>query len=112
MKWPARIPAVFVSEQHTIHMDLSATILGAAGTAPTRELDGIDLLPILKGTTPPVERTFFWRTDYPAHKQRAVRRERWKYLLDDTTEMLFDLETDIGERDNLAYQRPSKLEEL
>ena len=43
MKWPARIPAAFVSEQHTIHMDLSATILGAAGTAPTRELDGIDL---------------------------------------------------------------------
>ena len=112
MKWPARIPAAFVSEQHTIHMDLTATILGAAGTAPTRELDGIDLLPILKGTTPPVERTFFWRTDYPAYKQRAVRRGRWKYLLDDTTEMLFDLATDIGERDNLAYQRPAKLQEL
>jgi len=33
-------------------------------------------------------------------------------LLDDTTEMLFDLETDIGERDNLAYRRPEKLAEL
>ena len=59
MKWPGRIPAAIVSEQHTIHMDLTATILGAAGTAPTRELDGIDLLPILKGSTQPVDRTFF-----------------------------------------------------
>ena len=112
MKWPGRIPAGFVSEQHAIHMDLSATILSAAETAPTRELDGIDLLTILRGTTPQVERTFFWRTDYPAYQQRAVRRGRWKYLLDDTTVMLFDLETDIGERDNLAYRRPEKLEEL
>lgn len=34
MKWPGRIPAGFVSEQHAIHMDLSATILSAAETAP------------------------------------------------------------------------------
>lgn len=112
MKWPGRIPPAFVSEQHTIHMDLSATILSAAATAPTRELDGIDLLPSLEGKSRPAERTFFWRTDYPAYKQRAVRRGRWKYLRDDSTEMLFDLETDIGERDNLAYRRPGKLEEL
>ncbi len=111
----ALIVSFFVSEQHTIHMDLSATILSAAKTTPTRKLDGIDLLPILRGTGSPglpVQRTFYWRTDYPAYKQRAVRRGRWKYLLDDTTEMLFDLEADIGERDNLAYRRPDKLEEL
>jgi arylsulfatase A-like enzyme len=112
MKWPGRIPAAFVSEQHTIHMDLSATILGAAMTAPARAMDGIDLVPSLEGTAKPADRTFFWRTDYPAYKQRAVRRGRWKYLRDDSTEMLFDLETDIGERDNLAYRRPEKLEEL
>ena len=112
MKWPGRIPSAFVSERHTIHMDLSATILSAAMTAPARVLDGIDLLPSLTGTSPPADRTFFWRTDYPAYKQRAVRRGRWKYLRDDSTEMLFDLETDIGERDNLAYRRPEKLEEL
>ena len=91
-----------------------ASILGAARAAPPpeRELDGIDLLPILEGTQPTVERTFFWRTDYSAYRQRAVRRGRFKYLLDDTTEMLFDLEEDIGERHNLAYQRPKLLKEL
>lgn len=112
MKWPGRIPAAFVSEQHTIHMDLSATILAAAETTSTRDLDGMDLLPMLKGAAAPAERTFYWRTDYPAYKQRAVRRGRWKYLRDDTTEMLFDLETDIGERNNLAYRNPDKLQEL
>lgn len=112
MKWPGTIPAGLVSEQHTIHMDLSATILAAAGTAATRTLDGVDLVPVLAGTTAPIDRTFYWRTDYPAYKQRAVRRGRWKYLRDDSTEMLFDLEVDIGERDNLAYARPEKVGEL
>ena len=50
--------------------------------------------------------------DYPAYKQRAVRRGRFKYLLDDTTHFLFDLETDIGERRNLAYRHPDVLKEL
>ena len=112
IRWPGRVPAALVSEQHTINMDLSATIVGAAGTAESRELDGIDLLPILEGKAPPEARTFFWRTDYPAYKQRAVRRGRFKYLLDDTTEFLFDLETDIGERTNLAYRHPDVVKEL
>ena len=112
IRWPGRVPAALVSEQHTIHMDLSATILRATGTAASRELDAIDLLPILEGRAPSEARTFFWRMDYPAYKQRAVAHGRFKYLLDDTTEFLFDLETDIGERRNLAYRHPEVVKEL
>ncbi len=114
LRWPGRLPAGAVSTQLAINMDLSASILSATQTKPPseRKLDGIDLLPILEGKQPVVGRTFFWRTDYSAYKQRAVRRGRFKYLLDDTTEMLFDLEEDIGERHNLAYQRPKLLREL
>ena len=67
---------------------------------------------ILEGRAPPEARTFFWRTDYLAYKQRAVRHGRFKYLLDDTIEFLFDLETDIGERRNLAYRHPDVVKEL
>jgi arylsulfatase A-like enzyme len=114
LRWPGRLPAGEVSSQLSINMDLSATMLQAAQTAPLagRRLDGIDLLPILQKKRPEVERTFFWRTDFSAYKQRAVRRGRFKYLRDDTTEMLFDLEEDIGERQNLAYQQADLLKEL
>ncbi|HEY0592365.1 MAG TPA: sulfatase-like hydrolase/transferase, partial [Thermoanaerobaculia bacterium] len=47
-RWPARLPGKRVSRQPAITMDLTATILAAAGATPRadRPLDGIDLLPI------------------------------------------------------------------
>ncbi len=114
VRWPDALPAGDVSNQLAIHMDVAATILAAAGVrAPVdRPLDGIDLLPMLTGEAPVRERTLFWRTAYSAYRQKAARRGRFKFLLDDTTEMLFDLENDPGERRNLAYQRPALLQEL
>ena len=43
-------------------MDLTATILKAGG-ADTRDarVEGIDLVPVLKSSSPPVERTLCWR---------------------------------------------------
>lgn len=112
IRWNGHVPAGLVSEQLSINMDLGATILAAAGTTPSRKLDGIDLVNILDGTIAPYERTFFWRTDYHAYKQKAVRSGRWKYVLDDTMEMLFDLESDIGERNNLATKQTGELAKL
>jgi arylsulfatase A-like enzyme len=112
MKWPGHIPAGLVSEQQSINMDLGTTILTAASTSPARSLDGIDLVPVLDGTSRPHDRQFFWRTDYVAYKQKAVVSGRWKFILDDTMEMLFDLESDPGERHNLASRETTKLMEL
>ena len=42
----------------------------------------------------------FWRA-HPARQQRAVRSGRWKLVLDMNRPMLFDLATDIGERENV-----------
>ena len=89
-------------------MDLTATILAAAGAKPPadRKLDGIDLLPILTGKQKEVERTFCWRIDRTDRKQKAVRHGNWKYVKDGMIELLFDLENDIGERRNLLYRHP------
>ena len=38
--------------------------------------------------------------------QRAVGNGHWKYIYDREAELLFDLEKDIGERRNLAFERP------
>jgi arylsulfatase A-like enzyme len=107
LRWPGRIPAGTVSGQVGITMDLTASILAATGTAvpPGAHPEGIDLLPVLEGRAPPVERTLFWRVAAP-RPQQAVRSGDWKLLLDGGRPMLFDLRADVGERENLAGRRP------
>jgi arylsulfatase A-like enzyme len=107
MRWPGRLPAGRTSAQAGITMDLSATILAATGTAAPAEarLEGINLLPILEGRSPVIERTLFWRIAVPARQQRAVRQGNWKLLVDGDDVLLYDLSKDIGERNDLAAQR-------
>jgi len=115
MRWPGHLPAGKMTKQAAITMDLTATFLALAGAQPPpdRKLDGIDLLPILTGAQPQQERTFFWRVDRSQRKQKAVRHGKWKYVQDGVVvEMLFDLENDIGERRDLAFQHPEVLADL
>jgi arylsulfatase A-like enzyme len=106
IRWPGRIPAGRVTGQVGMTMDLTASILAATGTPipPDARLEGINLLPVLEGRSPEVERTLFWRVPGPV-PQQAVRSGEWKLLLDSGRPMLFNLRTDIGERNNLIGQR-------
>lgn len=105
LRWPGHIPAGGVSGQVGITMDLTASILAATGTpyAPEGGMEGIDLLPILAGKAPQVERTLFWRVA-GARPQQAVRSGDWKLLMDGGRPMLFDLRADDAERDNLIRE--------
>jgi arylsulfatase A-like enzyme len=108
IRWPGRIAAGKVTRQVGITMDLTASILAAAG-APlpaTLRLDGMNLLPILEGRAPEVERTLFWRVHpVPPRNQRAVRSGDWKLVMEPRP-MLFNLRTDIGERENVIAGHP------
>lgn len=113
LRWPdGGLPKGAVSNQPAITMDLSATILAAAGVPIPQSMDGINLLPILKGEQPAVERTFGWRVDRSRRKMKALRHGDWKYVQDDLVEMLFNLRDDIGERHNHYYERLDKVKEL
>lgn len=114
VRWPDRIPPGRVSDQVGITMDLTASVLAAAGVAvpPDARPDGLDLLPILEGRSPEVERTLFWRT--ADGSQAAVRRGGWKVMGDAISGgvLLFDLRADPGERDDRYYRQPELAEEL
>lgn len=114
LRWPNVLPKGTRSQQMGITMDLTATILAAAGgkAAPDRPLDGIDLLPLLTGKAKEVERTFCWRIDRTGRKQKAIRQGKWKFLQDGMLGLLFDLENDVGERRNLAYRHPDIVDRL
>jgi arylsulfatase A-like enzyme len=122
MRWPGRLKAGATSSQVGITMDVTASILAAAGVTPPASYrpEGVDLVGLIqKGTTS--ERTLFWRLPAPPSApgaapppltQRAVRRGDWKYVDDRGQYFLFNLRTDPGERSDLAQQHGDLIREL
>jgi arylsulfatase A-like enzyme len=110
VRWPGVIPANRLTPQMTVAMDWTATILAAAETnaADGYPLDGDDLLPILKGTSPVRDRTFFWRI----YDRDAVRQGKWKYLRDGPTHKLFDLSVDPREQADFGKKQPDVMQSL
>jgi arylsulfatase A-like enzyme len=119
LRWPDQLPAGLVSRQVGITMDLTASILAAAGVTPPPSYrpEGINLLPLLKEQRL-VERTLFWRIKNNARDQKAVRRGRWKYLrdgvgtVDGVHEFIFDLDADPAERQDLSIAHAAMLAEF
>jgi arylsulfatase A-like enzyme len=107
LRWPGRIPPGGVSDQVGITMDLTASILAATGTSIPSEarLEGVNLFPVLEGRVPVIERTLFWRV-IGSQPQQAVRMGDWKLLYDGGRAMLFNVRTDLGERNDLMRERP------
>ena len=104
VRWPGRIPAGQVSGQVGITMDLTMSILGAAGATvpPEAKLEGINLFPVLEKKAAEIERTLFWRSA----QQRAVRSGDWMLVVDLGRALLFNVRNDVGERVNLIGERP------
>jgi len=113
-RWPGRVQAGKTSNQVGIVMDLSATILAITNSPVPADarLEGIDLMPVLEGKQPRIERTLFWRYTLPARRQRAVRQGDWKLMLDGNNPMLFNLANDVGERNDLTTQHPEIVKRL
>ena len=113
LRWPGHLPANKSSAQVAITMDLTATILAATRTAiPSQyKLDGIDLLSVLSGRSPRVERQLFWRIKRP-RDQRAIRSGKWKLVQDLRSFYLFDVAADPGERHDLTAAHPELVREL
>jgi arylsulfatase A len=110
VRWPdGRIPGGRETGQVCATMDFTASFLSAAGAKPVRPLDGIDLLPVLRGERPVAERTLCWRINRDDRKQQAVRHGRWKYVKDGAIELLYDVERDPGERIELGHRNPAQL---
>ncbi|MCA9049257.1 MAG: sulfatase-like hydrolase/transferase, partial [Planctomycetaceae bacterium] len=116
MRWPEVLAPGKVTSQPAITMDLSATFVAAAGAAfpDGYKPDGINLLPLLTAKDAPnIERQFCWRIQRSNRKMRAIRLGKWKYIDDGgTMDLLFDLENDISEHQNLCYRRHDIVEDL
>jgi arylsulfatase A-like enzyme len=113
-RWPGRVPAGRTSAQVGIVMDLTVTILAVtSSTVPAdSRLEGINLIPLLQPGAARAERTLFFRVTQQGRRQRAVRQGDWKLLLDGGASMLFNVASDVGERNDLASQRTDLVQKL
>jgi arylsulfatase A-like enzyme len=113
VRWPAGIGNARDIERPSIAMDLTATMLEAAGrNTDSLNLDGASLLPLLTdGVDVPAE-TLFWRYRSQGAPMRAVRRDNWKFVTDGDAQFLFDLDADVAERSNRFSTHPDIANEL
>lgn len=100
------IPAAVDTSRPVALADGVPTLLGYLGLEPPPEAWGIDLL---AAPTPATEERYLYhRTSHRKRPLLAIRDARWKAITGRgmRTTMLFDLEADPDERNNLAHVRP------
>jgi arylsulfatase B len=115
-QWKGTLPAGQVYRQPVVSLDVFATAAEVA-EAPLpdgRSIDGVSLLPYLKGQKQgrPHE-VLFWRMN----QRTAVRVSDWKLLRNpgrgqNSRWQLYDLATDISEQNDFANSRSEKRREL
>ncbi len=107
--WPGTVPAGTETRAITSMMDLLPTFatLGLA-LLSTTHIDGVNILPILKGdpNPPPRDHFFYFR----GATLEAVRSGPWKLHLGSGE--LYQLENDLGEAKNVAAEHPDEVKKL
>lgn len=112
VRWPGHVPAGRVIDTPVINTDWVPTFLACAGQPQPRDLDGVNLLPLLTGRGTVPSRRFHWHfphyTNQGSRPSGAVREGRWKLIerYDDGAIELFDLDRDPGETRDLAGKQP------
>lgn len=102
--WKDKI-ASGVSDELVMSFDWLPTFLAQAGIQPSKNvvLDGIDLSDhLLKQDTLP-SRNLYWRY----RNQKVVRQDHYKLMLTQSDTLLFDLEQDLEEQNNLINNFPN-----
>lgn len=119
VQWKGEIPASKVYDKPLSSLDIASTAVTAAGSRPAASLEGVDLIPFLKGEkgNAPHDKLFWRWID-----RWGARVGDWKLVQNGSgqdwanaregREMIFNLKDDPGETKDLAATHPEKLKEL
>ncbi|MGF1581981.1 MAG: HEAT repeat domain-containing protein [Gemmataceae bacterium] len=128
MRWPGHIPAGHICDEPAMTIDILPTIAKLTGAKlPKHKIDGKNIWPLMQGeenAKSPHEAYYFWYS----RELRAVRMGKWKLHFphryrtltgppgmdgnranqgsDKIGLSLFDLEKDIGEKNNVLEKHP------
>ncbi len=115
IQWPGKLPAGKTMDCAVSAMDILPTAIAAAGeeVCPTWKLDGVNLLPFMKGTAKGVPHEMLcWRIN----RQWAIRTTEWKLKNVKNARpeqvQLFHLAKDKSEKVDIAAKRPDMVKQL
>ena len=136
-RWPGKIPAGAVCHEPAMTIDILPTVAKLiSAELPQHKIDGLDIWPLLSGqpgAKSPQAAYFFY---YENNQLQALMSGRWKLMLPHTYRTmdgqppgadtkpgkyrqvkmtkpeLYDLETDIGEKTDLADKQPEVVRRL
>lgn len=109
------IPAGKQVEEVAGIMDLGPTLCSWAGLDPIPAQDGVNLLPMMEGSVAKrmVVSEILENVDGKLYYGLMLRRKNWKYIVYsgyEDKDILFDLECDPGETDNVINKHPVEAE--
>lgn len=120
--WIVRVPGAprgRTEDVPVISTDLYPTILDLASLPPrpAQHLDGMSIVPLLRGGTMH-GRSLYWH--YPHYSNQggfpgaAVRSGRYKLIerFEDGSVQLYDLQSDLSERNDLSEEEPARVESM
>jgi arylsulfatase A-like enzyme len=110
--WPQMLPKGKVCDEPVISLDVMPTICAAVGVKlpDDRVYDGRNMLPALRRESKePLHEALFW---YDGSDQWAVRAGKWKLLSQKGSLELYDLKTDMSEKNDLSKENPQIVRRL
>ena len=134
IRWPGVVEPGSTCSVPVSGLDFYPTFLEAIGAKPSegKEIDGDSLVPLLSGKGEfPKDRSLYWH--FPVYLQNyageedqsrdakfrtrpgtVLRKGKWKLheYFEDGALLLYDLEKDPGETNDLAAEKPKKLQAL
>ena len=109
VSWPSKIRKAQQYSHPISALDVAATAVAVSGAKPDAALDGVNLVPFLSGERfEAPHKRLMWRWG----AQSAIREGQWKLLRGGPREYLYDLDSDLEEKNNLASQRPGVADRL
>ena len=120
VKWPGVTKPGRTCEVPVMNTDILPTVLEVCGLPAKPELhkDGVSFASLLRGDTKPVHDALFWHfphyRNFPSGPCSSVRVGDWKLIewLEDESVELFDLATDLSEKNDIAAQHPEIVQQL
>ncbi len=112
VRWPGKIPAGKSNDELMTAMDLLPTFanLASAEIPKDRVIDGKDIWPTLCGEAGTPHEAFFY---HRGNQLQAVRSGKWKlHTNKGSPAQLYDLESDIGEKNNVIKSNPEVVRRL
>ena len=120
IRWPGHTKPGSVCDHPVISTDFMPTLLEASGKPrlPEKHLDGVSLVPLLNGQKALERQALYWH--YPHYSNQggipggAIRMGDWKLIerFEDGRVHLFNLATDLSERNDLAADQPKRVAEM